>query len=73
MTEEKKPFDQNKYIEQWKQANYDRIHVQIPKGEKARLQAHAKSKGEFVNNRKLSSGWPTVGADGCKNRPDPPR
>lgn len=57
MTEEKKPFDQNKYIEQWKQANYDRIHVQIPKGEKARLQAHAKSKGESLNafiNRAIS-------------------
>ena len=35
----------NKYVK----ANYDRINVTIPKGEKEIIQAHASSHGESVN------------------------
>ena len=35
----------NKYIK----GNYDRLNVTIPKGRKAAVEAHAKSKGESVN------------------------
>lgn len=35
----------NKYIK----GNYDRLNITIPKGQKATVEAHAKSKGESVN------------------------
>lgn len=35
----------NKYIKQ----NYDRINVNIEKGKKVKLQAHAKERGESLN------------------------
>ena len=49
MTEEKKPFDQRAYIDQWQKENYDRVYVRITKGEKDRLKAHAESHGESLN------------------------
>ena len=30
--------------------NYDRINVTFPKGDKAKIQAYAKAKGESVNS-----------------------
>lgn len=35
----------NKYIK----ANYERLNITIPKGQKQAVEAHAKSKGESVN------------------------
>ncbi|MCI8387575.1 MAG: antitoxin [Clostridiales bacterium] len=35
----------NRYIEK----AYDRINLTVPKGEKAKIQSHAESKGESVN------------------------
>ncbi len=35
----------NKYVK----ANYDRVNVTMPKGRKAELQAHAAARGESVN------------------------
>ena len=46
---EKKPFDPVAYKNQFNAENYDRINLTIRKGEKARLQAHADSKGESLN------------------------
>lgn len=33
----------------YNEANYDRLAITIPKGQKAALQAHAESKGESIN------------------------
>lgn len=49
MPEEKKPFDQRTYIDQWQKEHYDRLYIRITKGEKDRLKAHAESHGESLN------------------------
>lgn len=40
---------QQKAVNKYVKNNYDRINVTFPKGEKEKLQTHAKSKGESVN------------------------
>lgn len=35
-------FDQNKYVNEFKKQNYDRITILVPKGKKAELQDYAK-------------------------------
>lgn len=47
--EEKKPFDQARYIQDYKKEHYDNVFVRIPKGEKEALKSHADSKGESLN------------------------
>lgn len=41
-------FDQNKYVNQYKRENYDRLSVNIPKGKKAVLQKEAADRGISV-------------------------
>lgn len=36
-------------VDKYVKANYDRIDVKVPKGLKARIEAHARAKGESVN------------------------
>lgn len=40
---------QQKAVNKYVKNNYDRINVTFPKGEKIKLQTHAKAKGESVN------------------------
>lgn len=49
MTEEKKPFNQEEYIQQYKKEHYDNIFVRVKKGEKGRIKAHAEKNGESLN------------------------
>ena len=39
----------SKVKDRWNQANYDEMKIRVPKGQKAALEAFAKSKGESVN------------------------
>ena len=41
-------FDQNKYVNQYKRDNYDRLSINIPKGGKAILQKEADVRGISV-------------------------
>lgn len=43
--QEKKPFNQTEYMNAFNREHYDILQVVVPKGEKARLKAHAKEKG----------------------------
>ena len=38
-----------KAVDKYVRENYDRVGIKLPKGRKADLEAHAKSKGESVN------------------------
>ena len=38
-------FNQNKYIQQFQKENYDRLVIQVPKGEKARIDEYRKGRG----------------------------
>ena len=38
-----------KAVDKYVKANYDRIEVKVPKGQKADIEAHAKSKGLSTN------------------------
>ena len=40
---------QKKAVRKYKESNYDRIELSVPKGRKADLQEHAKVKGESLN------------------------
>lgn len=40
---------QQRAVNKYMAANYDRINLTVPKGQKERIQAHAKSRGESVN------------------------
>ena len=40
---------QQKAVHKYVRENYDRIGVTVPKGQKAAIEAHAKSKGQSVN------------------------
>lgn len=40
---------QRKAVAKYNAANYDRIELRVPKGNKAKLQAHAESCGESLN------------------------
>lgn len=57
------------YRAEFNKANYERLEVVVPKGQKATIKAHAKSKGESVNgliqrvvlaDMGLSE-WPVIG------------
>ena len=37
-------------VDKYVKNNYDRIEVKVPKGRKADIEAHARSKGESVNS-----------------------
>lgn len=39
-----------KAVDKYVKANYDRIEVKVPKGQKAEIEAHAKGKGTSVNS-----------------------
>lgn len=41
---------QKKAVRKYKEINYDRIELSVPKGRKAELQAHAQIKGESLNS-----------------------
>lgn len=43
-------FNQNKYIQEYNKKNYDRVNLILPKGEKEKLKAIAKEKGESLNS-----------------------
>ena len=49
MPEEKAKFDKIAYNNAFNAATYDRINLTVPKGEKAKIKAHADSIGESVN------------------------
>ena len=49
MPEEKAKFDKIAYNTAFNAAAYDRINLTVPKGDKAKIKAHAESKGESVN------------------------
>ena len=38
-----------KAVDKYVRENYDRVGIKLPKGRKADLEAHARSKGESVN------------------------
>ena len=60
---------QQKAVSRYVKANYDRIEVKTPKGEKDRIKAHAESRGESVNgfiNRAISE---TMSRDKAPQRP----
>jgi len=40
---------QQKAVNKYVKANYDRINVTMPKGQRDAIKAHAESKGESVN------------------------
>ena len=40
---------QQRAVDKYVKANYDRIEVKAPKGRKAVIQAHAQAQGESVN------------------------
>ena len=42
-------FDATKYKNDFQKEKYDRIIVNVPKGQKAIIQAHAKAKDQSVN------------------------
>lgn len=42
-------FDATKYKNDFQKEKYDRIIVNVPKGQKATIQAHAKELGKSVN------------------------
>jgi predicted HicB family RNase H-like nuclease len=46
---EKGKFDKVAYNNQFNAQAYDRINLTVPKGEKARIKAHAEARGESVN------------------------
>lgn len=41
---------QQKAVNKYMAANYDRINLTVPKGQKEEIKAHAESKGESVNS-----------------------
>lgn len=41
---------QQKAVNKYMAANYDRINLTVPKGRKEEIKAHAESKGESVNS-----------------------
>ena len=41
---------QQKAVNKYMAANYDRINLTVPKGQKEEIKAHAESKGEAVNS-----------------------
>lgn len=49
MPEEKAKFNKVAYNNAFNAAAYDRINLTVPKGDKAKIKAHAESKGESVN------------------------
>ena len=38
-------FNQSKYANEFAKKNYDRLNIQVPKGQKAVIEAHWKTKG----------------------------
>lgn len=46
---EKEKFDKVAYNNKFIAEAYDRINLTVPKGEKARIKAHAEARGESVN------------------------
>lgn len=40
---------QQKAVHRYVKANYDRLELTVPKGEKERIKAHAAAQGETVN------------------------
>lgn len=52
MAEEKKPVSkaQQRAVNKYMAANYDRINLTMPKGRKDEIKAHAESRGESVNS-----------------------
>lgn len=38
-------FNQSKYVNDFAKQNYDRLNIQVPKGQKAVIEAHWKAKG----------------------------
>ena len=40
---------QQKAVNKYKKANYDRVEITLPKGSKEQLKAHAEKHGESVN------------------------
>ena len=40
---------QKRAVRKYKESNYDRIELSVPKGEKGKIKAHAESKGESLN------------------------
>lgn len=41
---------QQKAVNKYMAANYDRINLTVPKGQKEEIKVHAESKGESVNS-----------------------
>ena len=42
-------FDQNKYIDEFKRQNYDRISALVPKGKGKEIKAYASAQGKSVS------------------------
>jgi predicted HicB family RNase H-like nuclease len=40
---------QKRAVRKYKESNYDRLEISVPKGKKADLQAHAQERGESLN------------------------
>lgn len=50
MNGEKPKFNKVAYNNSFNATAYDRINLTVPKGEKAKIKAHAESMGESVNS-----------------------
>ena len=72
---------QQKAVNKYMAANYDRINLTVPKGKKDTIQAHAAAQGESVNgfiNRAIDEAMerdgqkrPTDTAEGAEGIPTP--
>ena len=49
MDEKKQKFDKVAYDNAFIAKNYDRVNLTVPKGDKAKIAAHAEKRGESVN------------------------
>ena len=66
---------QQKAVNKYMAANYDRINLTVPKGQKEVIQAHAEANGESVNgfiNRAIGEAMGTVPAKAPQNAAETP-
>lgn len=67
---------QQKAVNKYMAANYDRINLTVPKGQKEVIQAHAEANGESVNgfiNRAIGEAMGTVSVKALQNAAGTPQ
>lgn len=63
---------QQKAVHKYVKANYDRIEITVPKGQKQAIQAHAEKKGESPTAWSIASCGPIWGWRSGPQRRNPP-